>query len=161
MTTCEIVAERIALGEALSEHADHAASCERCRELVAVAGTLGATHHAVDPGLGFAARMTVGAQHRLVVRRRRRIVAGVTSTAAAAALAVFVFTRPPSPTPESTVAVSPIQDPADQPTALNEEELRGLVQLADTERTLRSSANWRHTTKPLRPYKKILKGLTP
>ena len=73
-STCDIVAERVALGEPLGDAADHAASCERCKRLVALPVELGAMHREAEPGMGFSARMTAGAQHRIVVRRRRRLV---------------------------------------------------------------------------------------
>ena len=63
-STCDRVAERIALGEPLDDVSEHAATCERCRRLVALPVELGATHREADPGLGFSARMTAGAQHR-------------------------------------------------------------------------------------------------
>ena len=34
MTTCDSVAERIALGETLGELTEHAASCERCQGMI-------------------------------------------------------------------------------------------------------------------------------
>ena len=67
MSPCDLVSERIALGEPLAELDEHVSSCTRCQRLVAMPAQLGATRHSVDPGLGFSARMTVGAQHRLVV----------------------------------------------------------------------------------------------
>jgi len=72
---CDTVAERIALGEPLGDAAEHAATCARCRRLAALGTELGATHSEADPGIGFAARVTAGAQKRIVVRRRRRIAA--------------------------------------------------------------------------------------
>lgn len=157
MTMCEIVAERVALGEPIGERADHVASCERCRELVAVAQKLGATHHAIDPGLGFSARMTVGAQHRIAVRRRRRIAttAGV-ATAAAAAFA-FVVTRPTDPKPEPTVAMEPQKTDTEPPVAVDDADLAFLA--SDPEAAAHTTADWNHITKPLRPYKKLLQGI--
>ena len=51
---CDSVAERIALGEPLDDLATHVASCTRCQRVVEMPGRLGATRHAIDPGLGFA-----------------------------------------------------------------------------------------------------------
>src|SRR5205823_3266558 len=58
MTTCDVVAERVALGEPLGDAAEHAERCPKCRRLVALPAELGATHRELDPGLGFSARMT-------------------------------------------------------------------------------------------------------
>ena len=80
---CDVVAERVALGEPLGDVADHATSCAKCRRLAALPTELGVVSSEADPGLGFTARMTSGAQHLLVVRQRRRIVAAAVSAAAA------------------------------------------------------------------------------
>jgi hypothetical protein len=158
MTTCEIVAERIALGEPLGEHADHAASCERCRELANVATQLGGTHHAIDPGLGFAARMTVGAQNRIAVRRRRRIATTVGVSAAAAAAFAFVVTRPTETTkPDPVVAINPLKAEVEPPVPVDDADLAFLA--SDPEAAARTTADWKHITTPLRPYKKLLQGI--
>lgn len=168
---CDQVAERLALGEPLGELSAHAETCANCRGLVAMSSKLGAAHHAVDPGLGFSARMTVGAQHRLVVRRRRRFAAGIAATVATGALGVMLFMHAPEPTAPPTAIKLPrpdepkptMQNP-DTPDALDapgDDELAALVELADTERSVRYSANWRRIKKPLAPYKKLLKGETP
>ena len=161
MTTCESVAERVALGEALRELADHAASCERCQRLIDLRGKLGATRHEVDPGLGFAARMTVGAQHRIAARRRRRVATGLAATVAAGALAVFVFTRTPDrePNHDSTDITNPTPDQVVAPTS--DADLAALINLADVDRSSRLSADWSEIEKPMRPYRKLLQGVTP
>jgi len=162
-TTCEAVAERIALGESLGELAEHAASCERCRGVIDLAAKLGATRHEVDPGLGFAARMTVGAQYRIAARRRRRVATGLAASVAAGALAVFVFTRTPDTQPAPTYAATdttqPVPDPIVSPTA--EQDLAALIHLSDVDRSSRLSADWSTIEKPLRPYRKLLQGVTP
>jgi len=140
-----------------------------------VSSQLGATRHAVDPGLGFSARMTVGAQHRIGVRRRRRLALGLAATVASGVVGVFVVTHaPPAHRAEPTMA---------QPTSLNtawndhgrepspdpwrakdsdpDADLTSLVQLADVDRASRLSARWNHIKKPLSPYKKLLKGVLP
>ncbi len=156
---CDIVAERIALGEPLGDHADHAATCERCREITSMATSLGATHHAIDPGLGFSARMTVGAQNRITVRRRRRIATTAGVTAAAAAAFAFVVTRPTEPkrAPDADVAVSPLKTDVEAPLPVDDADLAFL--LRDPEATARTTADWNHTTTPLRPYKNLLRGI--
>lgn len=163
MTTCDSVAERIALGEALGELAEHAASCERCQSVIALPAKLGATRHDVDPGLGFAARMTAGAQHRIAVRRRRRVATGLAVSVAAGALAVFVFTRTPDTRPAPTVVSTDTTRPTPEPIALPtaEEDLAALINLADVDRSSRLAADWSEIEKPLRPYRNLLKGVTP
>ena len=168
---CDVVAERMALGEPLAELSEHVSSCESCQGLVAVSNKLGASHHAVDPGLGFSARMTVGAQHLLGVRRRRRFVAGLAATVATGMFGVFVVARTPEPAGQdatrSVIAPprSPEQEPSkDAPDSVEEPadaDLAALVDLADTERSTHLSAHWGHIKKPLSPYKKLLKGDLP
>src|SRR4051812_49778261 len=97
---CNQVAERLALGEPLGELSEHVSGCASCQGLVAVSGRLAATHHAVDPGLGFSARMTVGAQHRIGVRRRRRLAAGLAGSVATGRFGgflVYPHTPPSAP----------------------------------------------------------------
>ncbi|MBA3457711.1 MAG: hypothetical protein H0T42_31805 [Deltaproteobacteria bacterium] len=163
MTTCDSVAERVALGEPLGELAEHAASCDRCRGVVALPAKLGATRHDIDPGLGFAARMTVGAQNRIAVRHRRRVATGLAASVAAGALAVFLFTRTsghaPAPTPVATDTTQRPPDPVVEPTT--DEDLAALIKLADVDRSSRLAADWSQIEKPLRPYRKLLQGVRP
>lgn len=158
--SCDAVAERVALGEPIGELAEHVATCARCQRTVDMPAKLGATHHEVDPGLGFAARMTVGAQHRLAVRRRNRIAGGLAATVAAGALAVFVMTRPPAKVDPPTIAADPNptkDEPVTEPAS--DEDLAALINLADVDRSSRLSARWSHINKPLSPYRKLLQGL--
>jgi hypothetical protein len=156
---CDAVAERTALGESLGELAEHVAGCARCQRVVAMPGQLGATHHEIDPGLGFSARMTVGAQQRIAVRRRRRLAAGLAASVAAGALGVVVMTRAPdAPAPVVSVQLPEVkQDPPAVP--LDESDLQVLVGLSDTGRTTRMSARWNRIEKPLAPYRKLMKRL--
>jgi hypothetical protein len=163
LSLCDQVAERIALGESLAELSDHAQTCSSCSPLVAMRGRLGASHHAVDPGLGFSARMTVGAQHLIAVRRRRRVAAGLAASVASGAFAVFLVTRPPNePAVQPEVAaVPPMHEPSppEEPaTPTTDEDLAALVQMADVHRASRLSARWGHIKKPLRPYKQLIEG---
>ena len=178
MITCEVVAERVALGEPLGDAAEHAERCPKCRRLVALPAELGATHREVDPGMGFAARMTAGAQHRVVVRRRRRIAASMAAAVAAAAVGVFFVTREPA---APSLATNPDQTEQQQP-ALEmqdknnenqndpwdandrddvDEDVRALVQLADTDSASRTTAPWKQIQKPLDPYRALLQGVEP
>jgi hypothetical protein len=158
---CDDVAERVALGESLAELAEHAATCTTCQPLVAMATRLAAARHDVDPGLGFSARMTVGAQHRIAVRRRRRLAVGFAATVAASSLGVFVVTRAPQ-AEHSQLGVAPPQpahEPAEQP--LGDDDLAALVQLADVDQARHLSARWGHIERPLAPYRTLIRRVTP
>jgi hypothetical protein len=163
LSQCDQVAERVALGEALAELSDHAQTCSSCARLVAMSTQLGASHHAVDPGLGFSARMTVGAQHRLAVRRRHRVAAGLAATVASGAFAVFFVTRPPAEPSAPAVATPNLTAEQPRPKEAAEpatdEDLAALMQMADVGRASRLSARWGHIKKPLRPYKQLIEGL--
>ncbi len=161
-TTCDIVAERIALGEALGEHAEHAETCEQCKRLVALPVELGVVHSEVDPGLGFTARMTAGAQHRIAVRRRRRITGSIALALVASIGGVFVMTRehPPVEVARPTPMMQD-QKPTPTPTGDDEEndaDVQTLVQFSDVERANHISANWKAIEKPLAPYRELLEG---
>jgi len=168
LSLCDQVAERVALGEPLVELTEHAATCTGCQRLIAMSTRLGAMHHAVDPGLGFSARMTVGAQHRIAARRRRRLAVTLAATVATGALGVLIVTRTPedprATQPVATRTQKPPSDPTDKdepPTATGDDDVAALVQLADVDRASRLSAPWSEIKKPLAPYKKLLKGVTP
>lgn len=164
---CNRVAERLALGEPLEDLSEHVASCAGCQGLVTVSGKLAATHHAVDPGLGFSARMTVGAQHRLGVRRRRRLAAGLAVSVATGMFGVFLVAHHPTGSTDRTQAAIKNRPPEppdpwrEPPSALVDEDLAALAQLADVDRGSRVSADWRRIEKPLAPYKKLVKGVVP
>ena len=173
---CDQVAERVALGEPLGEHADHAAGCARCRRVVALPVELAALTHEADPGMGFAARVTAATQHLLVVRRRRRIaVTCASAVAAAAALATivlrpadepsYVFAPPVMPQPNHQAVMPPPvahhheHDPWS--THKSDDDVRALVGYANVDRTMHASANWGRIEKPLAPYRTVLKGKAP
>jgi hypothetical protein len=168
--TCELVAERIALGEPLAELDTHATSCARCMRLASLPAKLGATGHAADPGIGFSSRVTAGAQHRIVMRRRRRIAASAALSVAAAALLTVVALHQPSAS-DGVAFQMPDMDrykpalsqphPHDPPSENQHDadpDVRTLVHLANTERHMKSSANWGRIEKRLRPYAAVLEG---
>jgi hypothetical protein len=172
---CDHVAEHLALGEALGDLAEHAATCASCQGLIAVSGRLGAARHAIDPGLGFSARMTVGAQHRLSVRRRRRFAAGLAATVATGMFGVFVVAHP-STSPEPTTSLpfrqsergsgdpgrNPWDDADDRdPADPGLSDLAALSGNADYARAMDVGSHWGRIKKPLAPYKKLLKGVVP
>ena len=172
MTTCDVVAERVALGEPLGDAGEHAERCPKCRRLVALPAELGATHKELDPGLGFSARMTAGAQHRVDVRRRKRIAAGMAAVVAAAAVAAVIVTRTPSAPTLATNPPDPTQQPATATHDENkndpwkdksdvDEDVRALVQLADTDGARHTTARWKRIEQPLAPYRALLQGVEP
>lgn len=159
---CETIAERIALGEPLGELTGHVATCSRCKRVVALPSRIAAATARPDPGLGFSARMTIGAQTKLVVRRRRRVAAGAAGAVAAAAVAVFALTRSTTPTVEEPRNVA-VEMPRriEAPVAVEESDLAGLVRLADTKRATRAAAPWGRIRRPLAPYVQLVKGVAP
>jgi hypothetical protein len=174
-STCDQVAERVALGEPLGEAGEHAATCERCKRLVALPVELGATRREADPGLGFSARMTAGAQQRISVRRRRRMAAGLAAAVAATTLGVLVLTRQPvaqpiatnPPAHEQRPATNPNPDPSseDDPwdatdSLDDDDDVRALVQLANTDRARKLSADWDAIEAPVRQYDIVLRGVS-
>ena len=173
-STCDQVAERIALGEPLGEAGEHAATCERCKRLVALPVELGATHREADPVLGFSARMTAGAQHLIGVRRRRRVAAGLAAAVAATTLGVFAMTRHGESQQMATNPSRHEQLPATNPGQLKndpweiksdedqdvDDDTAWLVQISDTDRSARLATNWREIEKPLLPYRALLRGVS-
>ncbi|HEY5945836.1 MAG TPA: hypothetical protein VIV40_10110 [Kofleriaceae bacterium] len=172
-STCEQVAERVALGEPLGDAGEHAATCERCKRLVALPVEIGASRRDADPGLGFSARMTAGAQNRIVVRRRRRIAAGLAAAVAVTTLGVFAFTHErgtdnklattPPQQPQPATKTDHENDPWDtsnNPDEDADEDVRALVQLANTDRSSKLSADWGRINAPLAPYRALLRGVS-
>jgi hypothetical protein len=167
LSLCDQVAERTALGEPLAELAEHVEACASCRSLVAVSSKLGAARHAVDPGLGFSARMTVGAQHRIAARRRRRVAVALAASVVAGGFGVLVVTHNPEPSPPAIARPMEPSQIVDEPRSDEElpaedADIAALIELADVERNVRVSANWNNIEEPLAPYKKLLdEGETP
>jgi hypothetical protein len=170
---CEQVAERTALGESLDDLASHAASCERCQRVTALPAKLAATAHAADPGMGFASRMTAGAQHRITTRRRQRYAAGASLALAAAAVVALVVMREPEPASVAYVPLSMLphlpgttpptaqKDPGKAEPGKIDEDVRALVHLANVERNRHLSAHWGRIEKSLAPYRAVIKGTEP
>lgn len=160
---CDVVVERVALGEPLGDVSDHAASCPKCRSLVALPTEIGATRREADPGMGFAARMTAGAQHRVVVRRRRRIAASLAAVVVAMSFGVFFVMREPQE--NKVAAVEPpgpvlpaVADHTPDPWNPGEvdEDVAALVDLADT--SPRHHAHWKRMENQLAAYRKLVEG---
>jgi hypothetical protein len=160
------VAERLALGEPLGDLAGHAATCPSCQQLIGVSSQLSATRSAVDPGLGFSARMTAGAQHRVAARRHRRLAVGLAASVASGAFGVFLVThtateRPYVQAPPMVAHQPDTPDRAEPAEPASDDELTALVGFADVERSARAAAHWGHIEKPLAAYRKLLKGVEP
>ena len=163
---CEVVVERVALGEPLGDLAEHAKGCAKCRRIAALPTELGATHRDSDPGLGFSARMTAGAQQRIVVRKRRRVAGALAAAVAVTTLAAFALTREPAAqklaqTPEKhdqPAADDHDTDSSQEPDPADE-DVRALVKLADTNHARKLSAKWRRIERPLAAYRIVFKGV--
>jgi hypothetical protein len=168
---CERVIERVALGEPLGDLAEHAQGCAKCRRIAALPTEIGATHRDSDPGTGFSARMTAGAQHRIVVRKRRRIAGVVAAAAVVMTLGTFALTRDSAPqklaetpeqreTPPTPAADDHQKDPWQEPVdPAVDEDVPALVQLADTHRSRKLSAKWHRIERPLAAYRIVLQGV--
>lgn len=116
MSPCDDVAERLALDEPLAELTQHADDCPRCQGLLAAQRTLSGQRRDATPVHGFASRMTVAANQRLVVRHRRRVAGYATLSAAAAALLTFFLVREPARPAQPPVAATTLKSDS-QPTA--------------------------------------------
>jgi hypothetical protein len=171
---CNLVAERVALGETLGDLADHATTCERCRRTLALPSSLALTARAADPGMGFASRVTAGAQHRIAVRRRQRAAALGFVVAAGVVAIVVLFVRPstesdPVALPASVVAglpsINPITAKSDpwmpRVAPAVDPDVRSLVHLANTDRSLHLSARWDRLEQAVTPYGAVLRGTEP
>jgi hypothetical protein len=166
---CDDVVERTALGEPLAELADHAASCERCTRLLELPASLARAAHAADPGIGFSSRATAGAQHRIAVRRHRRIAGAAAMSVAAAAVVALVVTRQPDRGIAANPPVNAVAPAHHQPEPTNpnpsphevDPDVRALVDLANVDRELHVSTHWGRIEASLKPYRAVLEGKAP
>jgi hypothetical protein len=165
---CDRVAERLAVGEPLAELSAHVETCPACARLTALPGLLAGASAvtaspALEPGAGFAARVTTGARGRLATRRRNRVLGSGAAVMAAAAMAALVMTRSPGtgssqlgamrmpPPLEPILASDPATDrsrPGDDVTPITDTSgdarlVRDLSDLSSLDRTLRPHRAWR------------------
>ncbi len=160
---CNLFAERVALGEPPGDLADHATTCERCKRTLVLADSLAMTARAADPGMGFASRITAGAQHRISTRRRQRAAALGVVVAVGVAAIVVLFVRPTAESgsgalPAALVARDPWM-PRIAPAV--DADVRSLVHLANTDRSLHLGARWNRLEHSLAPYGAVLRGTEP
>lgn len=155
MTRCNLVAGAVATGAPLSDaERAHVAGCPDCAALVALPRALARTARATDPGPGFAARMTVGAHRRLVVRRRRR-VATVAGAALAAAVMLFVTVRQVQ-RPAADQRLRPALAAATPQLPEQPARARELLELTRFDRAMAPAARWDDIEAPLRSHRALL-----
>lgn len=142
MTRCNLVAGAVASGEPLTDaEREHLKGCPDCAALVALPSALARSSRGAEPGLGFSARMQVGARARIATRRRRRVTASLLGTVAAAAVIFFGVQRLQRD-PHAAVASRPA---ASNRTASPEESARARAFLERTrfDRAMKPAGPWR------------------
>lgn len=163
---CEVVTERLATGEALTEEqASHAARCVDCARLVRVPRLLAAAASEPEPYPGFSARMQIGARARITARRRNRIMLTSLAAAAVVAAGTFAMTRPGERVAPGAMRALEEQEPRPRPpvpedverAATDTEQIAlDLVRVADVDRSLDGEAPWDDITHSLVPYRALL-----
>jgi hypothetical protein len=173
MTPCDVVTERLALGEPLADVEAHVATCPACSRLVALPRLVAASAHAAEPHAGFAVRTAAGARTKLAVRRRNRILVNTTGALAAAAIAVLALRTPDAPANPSfqigayraPAPLAPVNDSTgstESPDELAAGELTDddlgaeLARISDFDRAIAPSPAWRTAEAPLAPYRLIV-----
>jgi hypothetical protein len=169
MSPCEVVTERLALGEPLGDAEDHVATCPACSRLIALPRLVAASAHAAEPNAGFVIRSTTGARTMLARRRRNRILGNGLAAAAAVVLAVWAFQSPVAvdKQPHNAQGVNALPSnpqpvASDDPTLETPvtDELIGseLVHISDVDRVLAPSRQWRKAEAPLSGYRFVVQG---
>jgi hypothetical protein len=165
---CDIVTERLALGEPLGDAEDHVTTCPACSRLIALPRLVAASAHAAEPHAGFVIRSTTGARTKLVQRRRNRILGNGIAAAAAIVLAVWAVQSPmgadKKPTPLQGVMVAPTNPmpvgddaPLDQPVTDDLIE-RELGTISNFDRVIAPSRHWQKVEAPLTGYRFVVEG---
>ncbi len=178
---CEQFADAVVTGEATNHFTVHVNTCARCQGLARTAAALDAATGTgqlraanAEPGLGFTARMTVGAQHRVAQRRRHRyMLTGAGGLAAAAAVTALLISQRaavtpvqpaanvPSLTPLEPTQPAPVIAPGPAEADEDRDNLRALVRWQATadawqQDQLPTAMNWRGTIKPVAAYQIVL-----
>lgn len=154
MTRCALVAGAVATGTPLSDaEREHVEDCADCAALVALPSVLARSAHGAVPGVGFSARMQVGARARIITRRRRRVTVSVLG-ALAAAIVIFFGVQRIRRVERAELAVLP----AGQQSVTPEESARARARLELTrfDRAMAPAGDWREIEAPLRPYRAVL-----
>jgi hypothetical protein len=165
MSPCDLVTERLALGEPLAEEEAHVATCPACSRLVALPRLVAASAHAAEPNPGFAIRTTAGARTKLAVRRRNRIITNSLAAIAAVVLGVWLV-RSPSPVKKDIAdtgartlptPLSPVHSDEKLVINLTDEQVgRELVRISDFERAMKPTKHWRDAATPLSNYRMVV-----
>lgn len=166
MSPCDLVTERLALGEPLGDDEAHVATCPACSRLVGLPRLVAAAAHAAEPNPGFAIRAAAGARTKLAVRRRHRIAGNLAVAAAAVVIAVWavktpVEAPPAIPTTGMTMPPGPLEPVGDNgrdaELVLTDDQLgRELVRISDYDRAVAPSPEWKKAQAPLADYRLIV-----
>ena len=169
---CDVVTERLALGEPLADVEAHVATCPACSRLSALPRLVAASAHAAEPRAGFVVRTAAGARTKLAVRRRNRIIMNSTGALAAAAVALLVL-RAPDEGGEfgplqgayrAPAQLTPVGDRTDRdlveaptPGTLTDDDVGAeLARISDLDRALAPSPAWDTAEAPLAAYRLIV-----
>ncbi len=176
MYPCDLVAERLAIGEPLGDDGEaHVAACPACARHVRLPAMVAASAREPEPGPGFSSRMQLGARAQLTSRRRARVASLTLATAAAVLVGGVYMTRHHGDDQPSTMATysppmpislpgehraEPVRhDPDHRPphADLSDRELAaGLVRISDIDDALIPHRAWRRAEAPLAPYQQLL-----
>ena len=154
MTRCSLVAGAVASGEPLSDaEREHVKGCPDCAALVALPSALARSTHGVEPGVGFSARMQVGARAKIQTRRRRRTAVSVVG-ALAAAVVIFFGVQRFQRAERAELAALPASQQSVPPE--ESERARAHLELTRFDRAMTPAGDWRGIEAPLRPYRAVL-----
>ena len=174
MYPCDLVAERLAVGEPLGDDGEaHVAACPACARLVRLPAMVAATASEPEPGPGFSSRMQLGARAELTARRRARVASLTLATAAAVLVGGVFMTRRHHDDQASTIAPYSAPRPISLPgehraepshhdnrtphAEVSDHDLAAqLVRVADVDGALAPHRAWRRIEAPLAPYQTLL-----
>jgi hypothetical protein len=165
MTPCEVLTERLALGEPLGDVEEHVATCPACSRLIALPRLVAAAAHAAEPNPGFAIRTAAGARAMIVTRRRKRIAGNAIAAVAAVVVGVWALRTPIQPSqtlPAMHSAPAPLEpirntDRNLDDISLTDEEIGAeLGRISDFDRAIAPSPVWSDVEAPLHGYRLIV-----